>query len=148
MDCLFFRTISACSYVLAAFSFVKAYPKILVIALTLISFHTLGQNYEEMSSDVQFKMDQNKIEGNEILNEIFIDYEFSFGGINTPTDKDNLLRVLSEKFNATDINFNSENGHVRFTSPAKNDMDLLKSSLVEVNIGINNILRKEYIISK
>jgi hypothetical protein len=75
-------------------------------------------------------------------------FYFSFGGINTATDKDNLLRVLSEKFNATDINFNSENGHVRFTSPAKNDMDLLKSSLVEVNIGLNNIFRKEYIVSK
>jgi hypothetical protein len=148
MDCLYIETTSARSYLSASSYFVKAYPKTLLIILTLISFQTLGQNYEEMSSDVQFKMDQNKIEGKEILNEIFIDYEFSFGGINTATDKDNLLRVLSEKFNATDINFNSENGHVRFTSPAKNDMDLLKSSLVEVNIGLNNIFRKEYIVSK
>jgi len=61
---------------LAAISFVKAYPKTLLIILTLISFQTLGQNYEEMNSDVQFKMDQNKIEGKEILNEIYIDYEF------------------------------------------------------------------------
>ena len=101
-----------------------------------------------MSADVQFQMDQNKIDGKEILNGIFIDYEFSFGGINTSTDKDNLLRVLSEKFNSTHINFNSENGHARFTSPAKIDLDLLKSSLVEVNIGLNNIFRKEYIVSK
>lgn len=148
MDCLYIITTSTRSYLLASSYFVKTYPKIFLIILTLISFQTLGQNYEEMSSDVQFKMDQNKIEGKEILNEIFIDYEFSFAGINTVTDKDNLLRVLSEKFNATDINFNSENGLVRFTSPAKNDMDLLKSSLVEVNIGINNIFRKEYIVSK
>jgi hypothetical protein len=148
MDCFYIVTTSARCYLSASSYFVKAYPKTLLIILTLISFQTLGQNYEEMSSDVQFKMDQNKIEGKEILNEIFIDYEFSFGGINTATDKDNLLRVLSEKFNATDINFNSENGHVRFTSPAKNDMDLLKSSLVEVNIGLNNIFRKEYIVSK
>jgi hypothetical protein len=148
MDYLLYRTTSTRSYILAAFSFVHSHPKILLILLTLISFQSLGQNYEEMSSDVQFKMDQNKIEGKEILNEIFIDYEFSFGGINTATDKDNLLRVLSEKFNATGINFNSENGHVRFTSPAKNDLDLLKSSLIEVNIGLNNIFRKEYIILK
>ncbi len=124
------------------------YTVISVSLATIISFQSLSQNYEEMSSEVQFRMNQNKIDGKEILSGIFIDYEFSFGGINTSADKDNLFRVLSEKFNSTDIYFNPDNGHVRFTSPAKNDLDLLKSSLVEVNIGLNNIFRKEYIVSK
>ena len=146
MDCLFFNTTSTFS--LTSIYIVKVFRKFLFLALTVFSFPTLGQNYEEMSADVQFQMDQNKIDGKEILNGIFIDYEFSFGGINTSTDKDNSLRVLSEKFNSTHINFNSENGHVRFTSPAKIDLDLLKSSSVEVNIGLNNIFRKEYIVSK
>lgn len=148
MDCLFYNIISTCSLSLTSFPFVKAIEKFLFIALFLISFQTLGQNYEEMNSDVQFQMDQNKIDGKEMLSGIFIVYEFTFGGIKTSTDKDNLLRVLSEKFNASDINYNIENGHVTFTAPAKNDLDLLKSALVEVNIGMNNIFRKEYVVLK
>ena len=74
MDCLYIVTTSARSYLSASSYFVKAYPKTLLIILTLISFQTLGQNYEEMSSDVQFKMDQNKIEGKDLLDGIFTDF--------------------------------------------------------------------------
>jgi hypothetical protein len=74
MDCLYIETTSARSYLSASSYFVKAYPKTLLIILTLISFQTLGQNYEEMSSDVQFKMDQNKIEGKDLLDGIFTDF--------------------------------------------------------------------------
>ena len=148
MDCLLYSTTSTGSRACSTNYFFNARQKVLLIALMFISFQTLGQNYEDMSSDVQFQMDQNKIDGKEIFSGISIVYEFSFGGLNTPTDKDNLQRTLAEKFNATQIIFNSENGHVKFTSPAKNDIDLLKSALSEVNIGLNNIFGKEYIVSK
>lgn len=99
MDCLYIVTTSARSYLSASSYFVKAYPKTLLIILTLISFQTLGQNYEEMSSDVQFKMDQNKIEGKDLLDGIFTDFIVHAEGLS----KDELTSLIDRSKKNSDI---------------------------------------------
>ena len=99
MDCLYIVTTSARSYLSASSYFVKAYPKTLLIILTLISFQTLGQNYEEMSSDVQFKMDQNKIEGKDLLDGIFTDFIVHAEGLSN----DELTSLIDRSKKNSDI---------------------------------------------
>lgn len=99
MDCLYIVTTSARSYLSASSYFVKAYPKTLLIILTLISFQTLGQNYEEMSSDVQFQMDQNKIDGKDLLDGIFTDFIVHAEGLSN----DELTSLIDRSKKYSDI---------------------------------------------
>ena len=99
MDCLFYSTTSTGSRLCSVNYFFNASQKVLVISLAFISFQTFGQNYEEMSSDVQFQMDQNKIDGKDLLDGIFTDFIVHAEGLSN----DELTSLIDRSKKYSDI---------------------------------------------
>ena len=145
MDCLYYSTTSTCSSSLAAISFVKACRKILVITLTLISFQALGQNYEEMNSDVQFKMDQNKIDGKDLFEGIFTDFIIHAEGL---SNEELTILIDRSSQNSDIVNLKIEsNEKIIITCKAGVSFDRVKPVFSELVSNISS-LEQIYFLNK
>ena len=114
----------------------------------LVSAQSYEEVYSQSSDEVRSVMDLNKMDGKPILTNIYVNYEFSFNGLNENGNRDRLPSILSNTLEAFNISINPTNDHVVFTCLITNGIEKLKAPLIEHGMSFNNLFKKEYTIIK
>lgn len=112
---------------------------LILLALFLFSFEGYSQSYEIIymtaNQEIQSKIDQNKIDGIEILTGIWSHQKIGLSGLNS-TQRDNLIALISRNKEIQTIKINNENNLLNIVSTPKITKDVLKDILDQFNVNI------------
>ena len=117
----------------------KKYQILFVLILGMSSFNLYGQVYEKVyelaSSDVQERMNQNKIEGIDILTSIHASQIVGLTGLNL-TNKSALETILSSNSAIKSYSLNSDLSSISIESKASFTKEELTQMLATLSVAI------------
>ncbi len=117
----------------------KKRKHLLLLLFSILSLEGFSQSYEVIyslcSQEVKTKIDQNKIDGIEILTGIWSHQTIGLSGLNS-TQKDELTSILSKRKEIQTIKINSENNLMNIVSTPKITKEVLKDVLEQFNLII------------
>ncbi len=119
-----------------------------ILAISNISF---GQelDYHSVSSEVQNKLDQNKVQGLALLSGIWIEYDLTFWA-NDGSDRLNVLKnILTSELQAEAIVSSSSNEmRLTFHCPAINGFDQIKEKISPDGFEMNELHQYNFFVKQ
>lgn len=107
-----------------------------------------AQNYNEVSADIQKKMNQNKNNGLAINEGIQVDYELTFEGVTNEKSANELKSLLQQNCNLISFQYNLKNNHIVFTVPAKFNLEGMKPFIKNSKFGFGQFFKEFYHLQK